>query len=174
MSAMSQRKGKQKDVKNNKPKKKKSSQTAQEERTANHKKAFLKAYLKHRTIFTAARATNIDRRTVHRWRETDEDFSEAFNSVDLDISDSFKKRLYARALNKRNGSDSCLMFIVKAKCPDFAEVSTIKHKGFPPMGAGRAGKVDITPLVLQTYNGRQVLEIVREAYRKQEAENESN
>ena len=83
------------------------------------KEPFLVQYAKNYSISDSAKAVNINRNTVRRWREADPTFEEKFREIDLTVTDKLQQRAILRALTDADSSSAILLiFLLKAKMPE--------------------------------------------------------
>lgn len=89
--------------------------------TVERKCAFIGLYREHGSIFHAARLTPVNRKTVYRWIEADEQFAEAVADSKEDSLDDLETSVYRRAF-----TDNLLaMFYLKAHRPKFRDKLSI-------------------------------------------------
>jgi hypothetical protein len=104
--------------------------------TKARQKLFLEAFAKHANVLLAAQKAEINRVTVYRWLEHDEDFIFAYNQAKEDAKDVLRAEIYRRGhdgwdesvyemgvLTKtvRKYSDTLLIFHAKALMPEYRE-----------------------------------------------------
>ena len=109
--------------------------------TKARQKLFLEAYAEQCNVLLAARSAGINRVTVYRWLEHDEDFSFAYNQAKEDAKDTLRAEIYRRAvegwdepvyqLGKYRGvvrkySDTLLIFHSKALMPEYREKQSLE------------------------------------------------
>lgn len=90
------------------------------------KERFLAAYRRTGGIFTAAAAVGIGGTTVWEWRQTDEEFAAAFNSLEEADTEDLEKIARKRAAKK---SDLLMMFLLKKRKPEYRDSSKVEHSG---------------------------------------------
>ena len=108
--------------------------------TKQRQKAFLAAFAEHGNVLLSAQAAGINRVTVYRWLEHDEDFFFAYNQAKEDAKDVLRAEIYRRGkegfdeavyemgvLTKtvRKYSDTLLIFHAKALMPEYRDKSQI-------------------------------------------------
>jgi hypothetical protein len=101
---------------------------------------FLEAYAEHANVILSAHAAGVDRTTVYKWLEHDEDFSFAFNQAKEDAKDVLRAEIYRRGkegwdesvyeagvLMKtvRKYSDTLLIFHAKMLMPEYRDKQQI-------------------------------------------------
>ena len=85
--------------------------------TASRKRTFIIAYHEHGSIYHAALATPVSRKTVYVWMERDPVFAQAVKDAHEDCADDIETSVFKRAK-----TDSLLaMFYLKAKRPAFRD-----------------------------------------------------
>lgn len=119
--------------------------TAEEKRIAQEK--FLKSFSMSANVRAACMAAGIDRSTVYKWAEHDEQFSIQYKQAELDANDMIRAELFRRAVQgyekpvvsmgkvvygpdgkpmmERVYSDSLLSLLAKARMPEFRDKQTI-------------------------------------------------
>lgn len=101
---------------------------------------FLAAYAEHANVLLSARAAHVDRTTVYKWLEHDEDFSFAYHQAKEDAKDVIRAEIYRRGKEGwdeplyqsgilvdrvRKHSDTLLIFHAKMLMPEYREKSTL-------------------------------------------------
>jgi len=96
--------------------------------TAKRKKMFLEKLRKFETVTHAAEAAGVRRKTVYEWRKNDPEFARAIDEVFEDVTDELEKEAHRRA---KDGSDTLLIFLLKARRPAMYRENTLKleHTG---------------------------------------------
>ena len=85
--------------------------------TVSRKRSFITAYHEHGSIYHAALATPVSRKTVYLWMERDTAFAQAVKDSHEDCADDIETSVFKRAK-----TDSLLaMFYLKAKRPQFRD-----------------------------------------------------
>lgn len=83
------------------------------------KEPFLVQYAKNYSISDSAKAVNLNRNTIKRWRDADPIFEEKFREIDLTVTDKLQQRAILRALTDADSSSALLLiFLLKAKMPE--------------------------------------------------------
>ena len=90
--------------------------------TVERKRLFIQAYREEGSIYHAALAVRINRKTAYRWIESDPQFAEALEESKEDCYDKAESSVYRKALN---GDSLLLMFYLKAHRPKFRDKVTI-------------------------------------------------
>jgi hypothetical protein len=96
------------------------------------KEPFLAEFRTRRAIGIAAEAVNISQRTVKRWRESDPEFRQKFEEIDLNITDELKASTLERAIMgvpqpgpngsvRREFSDTLAVLHLKQRDPSFRD-----------------------------------------------------
>ncbi len=83
--------------------------------SAQLKQSFLKAYERYGTVTAAAKAVELSRDTVYRWRREDSAFAEAFENAREAVADLLETECLRRAYA---GSDLLLIFLLKGLKPE--------------------------------------------------------
>ena len=100
---------------------------------------FLACFAENANVLLSARAAGISRQLVYQWLEHDEPFSFAFNQAKEDANDVLRSEIYRRAVEGyteqvvvagkvqtvRKYSDTLLIFLSKARMPEFREKQTL-------------------------------------------------
>lgn len=89
--------------------------------TVERKSAFLALYREHGSIYHAAKLTPVNRKTVYRWLEGDEQFAEAVADCKDDAVVELEQSVYKRAFK----SDLLAMFVLKANRPQYRDKVTV-------------------------------------------------
>ncbi len=103
---------------------------------------FLKSFASNGNVRAACLSAGIDRSTVHRWNEHDEQFSMQYNLAKEDVNDTIRGEIFRRAmigdekyvvsggmvveyqgkpLTFRAKSDTLLIFHAKARMPEYRD-----------------------------------------------------
>jgi len=105
---------------------------------------FLAAFARIGVIRHAAKAAKVDRSTVYDWQEHDAAFSVRFGQARAESDDRIREEIHRRAAlgllkpvyqggklvgTIREFSDTLLIFLAKARMPEFREQSKIEHSG---------------------------------------------
>lgn len=90
--------------------------------TVARKRSFVEAYREHGSIYHAAQASRVSRKTVYNWMEADEQFALAVEESKEDCYDKAETSVYKKALN---GDSLLLMFYLKAHRPKFRDKVSI-------------------------------------------------
>ena len=85
--------------------------------TVQRKCSFLRAFQEQGSILHAAQVCRINRKTIYRWIEADEQFAEAVADCKEDNYDELETSVYQRAFK----SDLLAMFYLKAHRPKFRD-----------------------------------------------------
>jgi len=80
-----------------------------------NKRRFLDQFVKHGTVGDACKTSGVNRSTVYRWRQQDAPFAEAFDEVNMTITDDLEGHALARA---KAGSDLLTIFLLKTRNPE--------------------------------------------------------
>src|SRR6266699_5430000 len=109
--------------------------------TKARQKLFLEAYAEQCNVLLAARSAGINRVTVYRWLEHDEDFSFAYNQAKEDAKDTLRAEIYRRGHDGwnesvyemgvltrtvRKYSDTLLIFHAKMLMPEYREKQSLE------------------------------------------------
>ncbi|SRR5260221_6693701 len=101
---------------------------------------FLEAFAEHANVLLAAQTARINRTTVYRWLEHDEDFFFAYNQAKEDAKDVLRAEIYRRGKEGwdepvyhagirmgtiRKHSDTLLIFHAKMLMPEYREKSLL-------------------------------------------------
>ena len=90
--------------------------------TVERKRAFIVAYREEGSIYHAALACCINRKTAYRWMESDPEFAEALEESKEDCYDKAESSVFRKALD---GDSLLLMFYLKAHRHKFRDKVTI-------------------------------------------------
>lgn len=113
--------------------------------------AFLDAFATSANLRAAAKVAGIDRNMVYYWQEHDEAFSFRYAQAEADANDVIRAAIYTRAVNGvdkplhyqgrlvtdamgravtvKEYSDTLLIFLAKARMPEFRERQHVEHSG---------------------------------------------
>lgn len=95
---------------------------------------FLDAFSQCGSIRKACEVSGISRRSIHRWRESDAEFKDAFDEAAEEFADRVREAIKERAMDgwdepvfgkdgqvgvRRKFSDSLLERLAESKCPEF-------------------------------------------------------
>lgn len=130
---------------------------------------FLGRFAEDGNVTEACKAANIDRSTIYAWREKYKTFAELFAEAEAQVHDRIRAEIFHRALVgdeevvvsmgkimrgddgkpliAHKKSDQLLMFLAKAKMPEFREKQQVEHSA-----------KDDKPIVFTTIWGGGVLE----------------
>jgi hypothetical protein len=133
------------------PKKRRSGQrlTAEEKRRA--QAVFLEAFAQSANVTAACRKAGISRETIYRWQEHDATFSLRFKQAEAEANDVIRAAIFQRAvqgvdkplhyqgrvvvdergqrLTVKEYSDTLLIFLAKARMPEFRERQQLEVTG---------------------------------------------
>lgn len=119
-------------------------------RSARHKRDFLTHFAKFGNITTAAALAGVDRRTIYKWQEIDDQFVAAFRDADIQATEVLehearrravegvekKRRVYDNRGNlideytEQQYSDTLLIFLLKARAPEkYRDRIGVEHSG---------------------------------------------
>jgi hypothetical protein len=99
--------------------------------TAEKKRLFLDTYRTHGTIYHAAQAADVGRRTVYNWREADPEFAQAMDDAHEDATDALEESGYRRAIG---GDTTLTIFLLKGRRREvYGDRLSAEHSG--PGGA---------------------------------------
>lgn len=90
--------------------------------TVERKNQFIVAYREHGSIYHAALAIRVNRKTVYRWMAADAEFAEALADCKEDCSDQVETSVFKKAVN---GSTLDSIFYLKAHRPQFRDKITV-------------------------------------------------
>ncbi|PYS91504.1 MAG: hypothetical protein DMF62_02515 [Acidobacteria bacterium] len=79
------------------------------------KKPFLQAFSRIGTIIRAAEAVRIDPSTVYEWLKADEEFQNAFNAVNNEVTERLEDIAIDKAMR---GDNTMLIFLLKSRAPE--------------------------------------------------------
>lgn len=93
------------------------------------KKGFLDAFRLTGNVTQACSASGVGRSTVYRWQEHDEQFALSFRQAELESTELLEAEAQRRAVS---GSDTLLIFLLKARAPEkYRERHDITSGGQP-------------------------------------------
>jgi hypothetical protein len=78
-------------------------------------------------VSEGARAAGVDRRTVYRWREADEDFAAAWQEAEDAAADKLEQIAFERATSGQ--SDRMLEVLLKGHRPKYRDKQHVEHSG---------------------------------------------
>jgi hypothetical protein len=79
------------------------------------KALFLEELRKHGTVYHAAQAADVGRRTVYQWREKDAEFAAAWSDAHEDALDALEESLYRRGITR---DTTAAIFLLKGNRPE--------------------------------------------------------
>jgi hypothetical protein len=95
-------------------------------RTPKNRKAVLTAIEDGKSIAAACRAARIGRTSLHEWRHDEPEFDAEFEEAVEIGNDAIRDEVQRRAFE---GSDTMLIFLAKARCPEFRDRQAVEHTG---------------------------------------------
>ena len=117
--------------------------------TAERKRTFVEAYREEGSIYHAAIAAKVSRKTIYNWFERDPAFVSAVQDSKEDCSDQVETSVYKKAIA---GSTLDAIFYLKAKRPEFRDRVTLDLNAMRDELQGRLQRhlSPQTPLTLQS------------------------
>lgn len=94
--------------------------------TAEKKVAFIAELRARGTVYHAALAAGIGRRTAYRWREEDDQFAEEWGDATEDTTEVLEDSMYQRAIK---GDTIAGIFLLKARRPDVYREKQAQQSG---------------------------------------------
>jgi hypothetical protein len=120
---------------------------------------FLESFAQNANVTVACRKAGIDRSTVYRWKEHDETFSFRYNQAEVEANDVIRAAIFKRAIigvekplhfqgrvvtDEHNQpmtvteySDTLLIFLAKARMPEFREKQQIDITTHPDVSGAK-------------------------------------
>ena len=122
------------------------------EQTQEAQDKFLKAFASNGNVRAACMSAGIDRQTVYRWSEHDEQFTMKYNLAKADVDDAIRAEIYRRGmfgeeryvvaqgklvygpdgktpLTFKEKSDTLLIFHAKSRMPEYRDKQQVEHSG---------------------------------------------
>lgn len=113
--------------------------------TVERKCTFLALYREHGSIYHAAKLTPVNRKTVYRWIEHDEQFAEAMDDCKDDAVVELEQSVYRRAFT----SDLLAMFVLKAHKPQYRDKVSVDITEVQNQIERMMAKLNLAPRQLQ-------------------------